>query len=310
MNIDRHSITAAAEAIAPHVRRTPVVEVDARDLGAGEGKLLLKLELLQHTGSFKARGAFANLLMRDVPDAGVAAASGGNHGCAVAYVAMRLGRRARIFVPSVSTPSKKQRIRDYGAELSVVGDRYAEALEASEEYVASSGALPVHAFDQPETLMGQGTVARELEEQAPDIDTLLVSVGGGGLIGGIAAWYRGKVKIVAVEPELAPTLENALRAGAPVDAPTGGIAADSLAPKRVGQLMFPIAQQWIDGVRLVTDEAIRDAQKALWRELRVVAEPGGATALAALLSGRYRPEPGERVAVLICGGNTDAVDFH
>ena len=302
-------IAETYEIIRPHVRRTPVVDVDGGDFGLEGARLVLKLELLQHTGSFKSRGAFANLLTREVPGAGVAAASGGNHGVAVAFAAQKLGIRARIFVPRVASPAKLARIRDYGAELVITGERYADALAASEQWVAESGALPVHAYAQVETLLGQGTVGLELEEQAPALDSLLVAVGGGGLIGGIAAWYTGRVDIVAVEPEAAPTLSMALEAGRPVDAPAGGIAADSLAPKRVGELMFPLAQSYVRRVALVSDDAIRAAQTALWNVLRVVAEPGGAAALAALLSGRYQPKAGERVGVLICGGNTTAVDF-
>jgi len=279
------------------------------ELGLAPDPLTLKLELFQHTGSFKARGAFANLLMRAAPAAGVVAASGGNHGAAVAYAAMKLGVPARIFVPAVASPAKQQRIRDYSADLVVGGERYADALAASEAWAAGSGALQVHAYDQVETLLGQGTLGRELEEQAPALDTLLVAVGGGGLIGGVAAWYAGRLRIVGVEPEAAPTLTRALEAGRPVDAPAGGIAADSLAPRRVGELMFPIAQAHVTATALVPDEAIRAAQAALWSALRIVAEPGGAAAFAALLSGRYRPRGGERVGVLVCGGNTTAVDF-
>ncbi len=295
--------------IAPHVRRTPVIEVDPADFGFEAAHLALKLESLQHAGSFKARGAFNHLLTRKVPPAGVVAASGGNHGCAVAFAAMKRRVPARIFVPSVASPAKMKNIRDYGAELVVAGDRYADALAASEAWAAQSGAMPVHAFDQVETLLGQGTVGLELEQQAEKLDTLLVSVGGGGLIAGIAAWYRGRVRIIGVEPEKAPTLTRALEAGHPVDAEAGGIAADSLAPRRVGELVFPIAQRYISATVLVTDEAIREAQQRLWGTLRFVAEPGGAAALAALTSGRYVPQPRERVAVLICGGNTVAVDF-
>jgi len=307
--IDREGIEATYAVIKPYVRVTPVVEVNGGDLGLSRSTLMLKLEQLQHSGSFKARGAFANLLMRNIPDAGVVAASGGNHGAAVAYAAMRLGVPATIFVPTVSSPAKIQRIREYGAELVVVGDRYADALAASEAWVTQSGALPVHAFDQVETLLGQGTIGMELAAQAPALDTVLVAVGGGGLIGGIAAWYAGTAKIIGVEPEAAPTLTEALRAGRPVDAETGSIAADSLAPRRVGELMFPIARAYVDHVVLVSDAAIRHAQEALWAALRVVVEPGGAAALAGLLSGGYKPALGERVAVLISGGNTTAVDF-
>ena len=307
--IDHERIAAADRLLGRHIRRTPVIRVDGGDFGLGPIDLSLKLELLQHSGSFKARGAFANLLMREVPPAGVVAASGGNHGAAVAYAAMQLGLPAKIFVPSVSSPAKVRRIRDYGADLVVEGLRYADALAASEGWAARSGALPVHAYDQTETLLGQGTLGLELEEQAANLDTLLVAVGGGGLIGGIAAWYAGRVRIVGVEPEAAPTLSRALAAGRPVDAEAGGIAADSLAPRRVGALMFPIAQDHVSDVALVTDDAIENAQEALWQTLRIVTEPGGAAAFAALLSGRYQPRPKERVGVVVSGGNTVAVDF-
>ena len=309
-DITREAIAATAELIRPHVRRTPMLHSDAAEFGLAPGPLTFKLELLQHSGSFKARGAFANLLRREVPAAGVVAASGGNHGAAVAYAAARLGVPAAIFVPSITSQAKLDRIRSYGATLFVGGERYADALAASERHVADTGAMPVHAFDQPETLLGQGTVALEMEQDAPETDTVLVAVGGGGLIGGIAAWYGGRVKVVAVESDGAPTLHAAFAAGQPVDAPAGGIAADSLAPRQVGALMFPIARAHVaPDVVLVSDEDIRQAQQALWSGLRLVAEPGGAAAFAALLSGRYRPAPGERVGVLLCGGNTTAVRF-
>jgi threonine dehydratase len=307
--ISQEDIAAAARLIRPHIRRTPVIEVSGADFGLDAMDLSLKLELLQHSGSFKARGAFANLLMREVPPVGVVAASGGNHGAAVAYAAMQIGVPAKIFVPSISSSVKVDRIRAYGADLVVGGERYADALAACDAWLVRSGALPVHAFDQRETLLGQGTIGMELEEQIADLDTLLVAVGGGGLIGGIAAWCAGRIKVVGVEPEAAPTLSKALEAGRPVDAAAGGIAADSLAPRRVGELVFPIAQSYVERVVLVTDEAIQGAQEALWKTLRVVAEPGGAAALSALLSGRYRPGPAERVAVVISGGNSLAVDF-
>ncbi|MFN4275250.1 MAG: threonine/serine dehydratase [Ferrovibrio sp.] len=307
--IDRAGIARTYTAIVPHIRRTPTIEVRPADFGLAGLPLTLKLELLQHSGSFKVRGAFANLLGRAVPPAGVVAASGGNHGAAVAYAAQTLGLPARIYVPSIAAPMKIARIRDYGADLVVGGDRYADALAASEAWQAQSGALPVHAYDQAETLLGQGSVGLELEEQAPQLDTLLVAVGGGGLIGGIAAWYAGKVKVVAVEPETAPTLYMALQAGRPVDAPAGGIAADSLAPRQVGNMMFPIAQKHVAASVLVRDETIRAAQIALWDKLRVVAEPGGAAAFAALLSGAYRPAADERVGVLVCGSNPTDTEF-
>ena len=307
--VGRESIASTYELILPYIRRTPIVEVEGSDFGMDGIRLIHKLELLQHSGSFKARGAFANLLMRQIPPAGVVAATGGNHGAAVAYAAMKLKRPARIFVPEVASPAKLERIRGYGADLVVTGERYADALAASQDWAAQSGALAVHAYDQVETLLGQGTVGLELENQYPKLDTLLVAVGGGGLIGGVAAWYSSRIKIVGVEPETAPTLTRALQAGHPVDAEAGGIAADSLAPKRVGELMLPIAQAHVNSVLLVSDEAIQGAQAALWEVLRVATEPGGAAAFAALLSRRYQPQPGEHVGVLVCGGNTTAVDF-
>lgn len=307
--IGRAQIAATYERIRQHIRRTPVLALEGTDLGLGPSPVLLKLELFQHTGSFKARGALTNLMTRSVPPAGVVAASGGNHGVAVAFAAHKFNVPARIFVPSIASPEKQRRIQEYGANLVLAGERYADALEASRIWQEKSGAMPIHAFDQIETLLGQGTVGLELEQQAPELDTLLVAVGGGGLIGGIAAWYQGKIKIVGVEPQAAPTLAKALEAGMPVDADAGGIAADSLAPRRVGELMFPIAQKFVHGVLLVSDDEILAAQERLWKAARVAAEPGGATGLAALTSGKYVPEKDERVAVLICGGNTTAVNF-
>ena len=311
----REGISRTYDVIRPWIRRTPVVEIAAGDFGPAAGDfgsrapLVFKLEMLQHTGSFKTRGAFSNLLTRTVPQAGVVAASGGNHGVAVAYAAMKVGKPARIFVPTISSPAKMERIRSYGADLVVTGDRYHDALLASEAWAAESGAMRVHAYDQPETLLGAGSVALELAEQAPAIDTLLVACGGGGLIGGIAGWYQGRVRVIGVEPELCPTLYRALEAGRPVDTESSGIAADSLAPKRVGELMFPVAQKWVSRVVLVPDDAIAAAQRALWDIVRLVAEPGGAAAFAALLSGAYRPEASERVGVVVCGANTSAVTF-
>lgn len=305
MTVSREQIQTAYPLIRTYIRRTPVVEIDGSDFGLDSVTLVFKLELLQHSGSFKARGAFMNLLSRDVPDAGVVAASGGNHGAAVAFAAMRLNRRATIFVPTVASPAKLDRIRSYGAELVITGDRYADALEASHEWTARTGALPIHAYESVETLRGQGTLGLELEEQSPRLDSLLIAVGGGGLIGGVAAWYENRTKMVSVEPELAPTLNRALAAGEPVDSPAGGIAADSLAPRQVGRMMFPIAQKYVQESVLVTDDHILEAQKRLWNTARIATEPGGAAAFSALLSGRYKPEPGERVGVVICGANTD-----
>ncbi|ESY08088.1 threonine/serine dehydratase [Mesorhizobium sp. M1148] len=307
--VTRERIAAMEPRIRRYIRHTPVLRVDMADFDRPPLAVDLKLECLQHSGSFKARGAFTNLLERPVPAAGVVAASGGNHGAAVAYAAMRLGHKATIFVPEVSPAAKLQRIRGYGAELIVGGARYAEALAASEAFAEKTGALQIHAFNQEETLVGQGTLGLEIENDLPDIDTLLVAVGGGGLIGGIAAWFAGRIRIIAIEPEGAPTLHRAFEAGHPVDAPAEGVAADSLAPKRVGEMMFPIAEAFVERSILVTDGAIIAAQKALWERVRIIAEPGGAAAFAALLSGRYTPAPGERIAVLVCGSNTDPAKF-
>src|SRR3954462_6442661 len=307
--VSRADIERVYPVITPHIRRTPIVAITGADFALRPFPLTLKLEQLQHAGSFKTRGAFANLLTRHPPQAGVVAASGGNHGAAVAYAAMRLALPARIFVPTVSSPAKIDSIRLYGAELTIVGDRYAEAFAASVEWGKTSGAMEVHAFDQVETLAGQGTLALELSQQAPELAQRLVAVGGGGLIGGIAAWYESKTRVIAVEPEGAPTLAEALKAGQPVDAPTGSVAADSLAPKRVGELMFPLAQSYIERVVLVTDDAIRTAQQMLWDRVRLVVEPGGCTAFAAILSGAYQPAAAERVGVVVSGANTTAVKF-
>ena len=302
-NVGRTQIEATEKVIRRYIRRTPIVEVEGRDFGLEGVTIVLKLELLQQSGSFKARGAFANLLLRSVPAAGVVAASGGNHGAAVAHAAKELKVPARLYVPRISNPAKIERIRASGAELMLVGERYADALAASEAWAGSSGAL------QDETLMGAGSLGLELEQQAPALDAVLAAVGGGGLIGGIAAWFGDRVRIVGVEPELAPTLTRALEAGKPVDAPAGGIAADSLAPRRVGERVFPIAQRYVKQVVLVSDDSIAQAQQALWSTLRVAAEPGGAAALAALLSRRFEVRTGSRVAVVISGGNTSAVNF-
>jgi threonine dehydratase len=307
--ITREEIREFYPRLAPHVRKTPVVFLNGSEFGLSPVSLALKLELLQHSGSFKARGAVTNLLTKSVPKVGVVAASGGNHGVAVAFAAKKFQVPARIYVPTVASVTKIDRIRGYGAELIVGGELYADALAESQKWAAKSGAMTIHAYDQRETLLGQSTVGLELEEQAPDLDTLLVAVGGGGLIGGISSWYAGRIRIVGVEPAEAPTLTRALEAGRPVDAEAGGIAADSLAPRRVGELMFPIAQKHVDRVVLVTDHDIRAAQKFLWQEMRILAEPGGAAAFAALLSRKYAPAASERLGVLICGGNTDAVSF-
>jgi threonine dehydratase len=312
--ITRNEILGTYDTIRPWIRRTPVFQLELDELPS----VTLKLEQLQCAGSFKARGAFANLLLREVPPAGVVAASGGNHGVAVAYAASRVGpggKRAggkingvpaKIFVPTVSAPAKIERIRQLGAELVVTGDRYADALAAAQDWAQSSGAMSVHAFDQRETLLGQGTLALELASQAEDLDTVLVPVGGGGLIGGIAAWFGGaspKTRVVGVEPDGAPTLTRARAQGGPADAPAEGIAADALAPRRVGELVFPITEAYVEDVVLVDDTAILTAQRALWQTARIAAEPAASVGIAALLAGAYRPAPGERVAVVISGAN-------
>ncbi|MGI9405429.1 MAG: threonine/serine dehydratase [Hyphomicrobiaceae bacterium] len=309
--VTQGNVEAAYRAIRGHIRRTPVIEIATGDfegtVPSGE-PFTFKLEFLQHAGSFKTRGALNNLLTREGAGAGVVAASGGNHGAAVAFAARQVGVPAHIFVPSVASPAKMAQIESYGAKLVVAGDRYADALAESEAFLRQSNAIPVHAFDQDETLAGQGTVALEFGEQAT-VDTILVATGGGGLIGGMAAYLQGRIRLVGVEPEVAPTLHAALEAGEPVDAPAGGVAADSLAPRRIGEKVYPLVSAYVDRSVLVPDRAIVEAQQVLWRTLRAVTEPGGAAAFAALLTGAYRPEPDERVGVLLCGANSHAVRF-
>ncbi len=307
--LDEETIRATYVRIAPHVRKTPILEVDGADFGLPGRRIVFKLEFLQHAGSFKTRGAFNNMLTREIGPAGVVAASGGNHGAATAFAAMKTKHPATIFIPTVASPAKMEQIRSYGARLEVGGDRYDDALRASQAFIEKSKATAIHAYDQYETLQGQATVGLEFESQAPNLDALLVAVGGGGLVGGIASWYRGRVPVVGVEPEEAPTLTRALAAGQPVDSPAGGVAADSLAPKRVGSLMFPVAQKYMKGTVLVTDDAIREAQQAIWKTLRIVAEPGGAAALAAIISGAWKPASEKTIGVLLCGANTTAVKF-
>jgi threonine dehydratase len=307
--VTRDGIAATEALIRGWVRCTPVVRVDRADFGLPAGPLILKLEQLQHTGSFKARGAFANLLLRQLPAAGVVAASGGNHGVAVAYAARALGVKATVFVPAVSSPAKIARIRDYGADLVVTGQTYGEALAASREWSATSGALEVHAFDQAETILGAGTLAIELQQQAPDVTVVAAAVGGGGLLAGIAAGYAGAVRILGAEPEAAPTLTRALAAGRPVDSPAGSIAVDSLAPPRIGALPLSVLATYLEEVVLVSDDDIRHTQRLLWDRTRVVAEPGGCAALAALVSGRASLAADDVAAVVISGANTTAVSF-
>ncbi|MDW3207839.1 MAG: threonine/serine dehydratase [Alphaproteobacteria bacterium] len=302
--IAKNDISAAYDRIGSYIRRTPVISLPAGDFLDGVD-VTLKLEQLQHASSFKPRGAFNALLSQSVPSAGAIAASGGNHGAAVAFAARRLGYRAEIFVPEIVSPAKKRLLESYGATLNVVGREFAEALEACQARQAETSAVLLHAYDQPDILAGQGTVGLEFEAQAPDVDTYLIAVGGGGLIGGVASWLCGRKKVVAVETVGTPCLNAALEAGHPVDVTVSGPAADSLGARRVGELGFAAAQAFVSESVLVGDDAVRAAQRLLWDRLRLIAEPGGATALAALVGGAYRPEPKERVGVLVCGGNTD-----
>ncbi|HET8892246.1 MAG TPA: threonine/serine dehydratase [Candidatus Angelobacter sp.] len=306
--ISRTEIQDAGRRIAMHVRRTPVVALEEKAFGI-DARIFFKLECLQHTGSFKPRGAFNCILTSQIGKAGVIAASGGNHGAAVAYAAQHLGHRAEIFVPTITPTNKVDRLRQYGAEIKITGNDYSEALAASQERAAQTGAAAIHAYDDARVLAGQGTLGMEFEEQVRGLDSVLIAVGGGGLIGGVAAWYQERVRVIGIEPERAPTLHQALAAGKVVDVETGGIAADSLGARRVGELMFPIAQKFVVRSLLVSDEQIIEAQRTLWRHLRLIAEPGGATALAALLSGVYKPHPGERVGVVLCGSNAELSSF-
>ena len=296
-------IDDAAAAIAPWVRRTPALALAAGSLGV-DVPLVLKLESMQRGGSFKARGAFTKLLLDDVPSAGVAAASGGNHGVAVAHAARALGVRAEIFLHSGTAPAKRARVAAEEAEIHLAGSSYAEAEAACRAHVAATGALWVPAYDDPLVVAGQGTTARELWDQEP-VDTLLIAVGGGGLIGGCAAWLAGRARVVGVETRGTPTLHEALRAGHPVDIEVGGMAVDALSARRAGALPFEIARRFVDRVVLVDDEDLQRAQRRLWSELRLAVELAAASGLAALASGAYRPAPGERVGIVVCGGNVD-----
>lgn len=291
-------IAEAGARIAPHVRRTPVMTT-----ALGGHRLRLKLEQMQHTGSFKARGAFNTLMQTHVPQAGIVAASGGNHGAAVAHAARALGQQARIYVPQIAGPAKIALIRAQGAALQVVPGAYAEAAARAAEWREATGAVEVHPYDAPATVAGQGTLMAEWEDQGLDADTVLIAVGGGGLIAGALGWLQGRRKVVAVEPETCATLHAAMRAGAPVDVEVTGIAANALGARRIGTICLDLAQRYAVPTVRVSDTAIRAAQVTLWQELRQLVEPAGATALAALLSGSYVPEAGERMAVLICGGN-------
>lgn len=303
-------ISHARERIRARVRRTPVVRLDRRDIGLAVGEsLALKLELLQHTGSFKPRGAFNRVLTARVPASGMVAASGGNHGLAVAHVGDALGIHTEIFVPETIPSAKLQRLRRYGVEVTLHGERYDDARRASELRAGQTEALVVHAYDHEDVVAGAGTAGLELSEQCADLDTVIVAVGGGGLMAGLAAWFGTSVQVIAVEPESCPTFATAVRAGKPVPVEVGGVAADSLGAREIGSVAWIAAQRAGVTSVLVSDDEIRRAQRVLWDELRVVAEPGGATALACLTSGNYQAAASERVAVLVCGGNTDPGSF-
>lgn len=308
-DVGGEQVAIVAAALRPHLRLTPTIRLDRSELGLAPGPLVLKLEQLQHGGSFKARGAFANMLLHDIPKVGVVAASGGNHGAAVAFAARRLGVPATIFVPEISSSAKTERIRSYGATLVVGGSNYDDARLASETWRAESGALDIPAFDAIGTVLGAGSLALELHEQTPDADTVLAAVGGGGLLAGLCAGSAGRFRVVGVEPEGAPTLTRALEAGEPVEAEAGSIAVDSLAPRRIGRQTLSVITRLGSGCRLVEDEAIRGTQHLLWDRLRLVLEPGGCAALAAIVSGRYQPARDEVVTVVLSGANTSAVSF-
>jgi threonine dehydratase len=304
-------VEAAAERAGTYVRSTPVLEVEPDALGTS-GRIVLKLEQLQHTGSFKPRGAFNRILAQRVPSAGIVAASGGNFGAAVAYAARTLRHRAEVFVPESTPAAKVDRLRAFGGSVVVTGAFYADALLKAEKRCRETAALWMHAFDQPEMIAGNGTVARELEAQCRGLDTVLIAVGGGGLIAGIAAWFEGRVRVVGVETRKTASMAAAFAKGAPVDVEVGGIAADALGARRVGDLCFAIARARVDRIVVVEDVDVRGAQRRLWQRLRVIVEPAGAAAPAALISGAYRPEPGERVGVIVCGANVDpaSIDLH
>ena len=307
--ITSDDITTAAARIAPQVRQTPLWRLPSALLGlpagAAEFEVWLKLEQLQRSGSFKARGMFNRLLSNPIPSSGVIAASGGNAGIATAVAAQALGVRAEIYVPSVISPAKRARLAALGATVVIAGDVYADALLACEARQRETGALMTHAYDQIEVVAGAGTLAREIETLHGRPDSVLVSVGGGGLVAGIAAWFAGRSRVIALEPELAPTLYRAREAGTPVDVPVSGIAADSLGAQRIGSIAWGITQQHVAQVELLTDAAIREAQRFMWAELKLAVEPAAALPLAALRSGVVRPGAGETVCLIVCGANLD-----
>ena len=306
----RSDIEAAAERFASDgrgfVRRTPLWKLAGSTLGVECAEVWLKLEHLQVGGSFKARGMYNRLLANRIPESGVIVASGGNAAIATAAAARALGVKCEVFVPTVSSAAKQAKLRELGAEVVVTGAMYAEALEACLHRQQSTGALLTHAYDQPEVVAGAGTLAMEIEAQGGEPpDSVLVSVGGGGLIAGVAGWFEERSRVIALEPELAPTLFQARRAGAPVDVAVSGIAADSLGAKRIGAIAWGIAQRHVPEALLLPDAAIREAQLVLWKEFKLAVEPAAALGLAALRTRAYVPQSDEIVALVLCGANLD-----
>ena len=304
-DITRDDIAAARQRIAADVRHTPLMRIAGRQLGIDCAELWLKLEHLQIGGSFKARGMFNRMRANPVPAAGVVIASGGNAGIAVAEAAKALGVRCEVFLPTTSGQAKRDKLAELGAVVTVGGDGYTEALAASLARQAETGALLMHAYDQREVVIGAATLAAEVEADAGIPDRVLVSVGGGGLIAGIAAWFQDRCRIDALEPELAPTLFRAREAGRPVDVAVSGVAADSLGATRIGNIAWKLTQRHVGASHLLDDSAIRDAQQALWKQLRLAVEPAAALPLAALARGTVRPRRDERVLLVICGANLD-----
>lgn len=308
--MNRREVEAAAARFAADgrgfVRRTPLWKLPGATLGVDCAEVWLKLEHLQAGGSFKARGMYNRLLANPIPAAGVIVASGGNAGIATAAAARALGVPCEVFVPTVSSPAKQAKLRELDAKVVVTGAVYAEALEACLARQRESGALLTHAYDQPEVVAGAGTLAKEIEEQGGGVPgSVLVSVGGGGLIAGIAAWFEDRSRVIALEPELAPTLFRAREAGAPVDVQVSGIAADSLGARRIGAIAWDLAQRHVRDALLLPDAAIRQAQLALWKEFQLAVEPAAALGLAALQTGAYRPHRDEIVTLVVCGANVD-----
>ncbi|MEY4652035.1 MAG: hypothetical protein RI884_616 [Pseudomonadota bacterium] len=308
--MNRHEIALASERFAAagrvFLRETPLWQLPGAALGVDCAEVWLKLEHLQVGGSFKARGMYNRLLANAVPASGVIIASGGNAGIATAAAAQALGVRCEVFVPTVSPPAKQAKLRDLGAQVVVTGAVYAEAYQACLARQQETGALLTHAYDQPEVVAGAGTLAQEMQVQAGACpDSVLVSVGGGGLIGGIAAWFEDRTRVVALEPERAPTLYRARAAGQPVDVDVSGIAADSLGARRIGDIAWAVTQQHVPEALVLSDDAIRDAQRWLWKEMKLLVEPAAALGLAALQTGAYAPRADERVALIVCGANVD-----